>query len=112
MPCAASVSGSRPPVGKTFVARYRVREGDTVGTLRQETIGQYGKLTVEEARWLAKRTLGKAAGGADAVGERTAARQKGKTVAEVCDWYTKAAEASRILGRRGAANKGKHAGDG
>jgi integrase len=35
------------------------------------------------------------------VGDRQRARQAGITVAEVCDWYLKEAEAGRILGRRG-----------
>jgi integrase len=89
-----------PSGRKTFVARYRT-EGGRSGVLRQESIGRFGTLTPDEARVRAKKTLGAAAGGSDPVGERKAARQKGITVAEVCDWYLEEAGAGRILGRKG-----------
>lgn len=89
------------PTGrKTFVARYRAGGGRT-GVLRQALVGRYGTITVDEARSLARRLLGAAAGGGDPVGDKKSARQAGVTVAEVCDWYIKEAEAGRILGRRG-----------
>jgi integrase len=85
---------------KTFVARYRAG-GGRIGILRQATIGRHGPLTVDEARVKAKKLLGAAASGGDPVGNQHAARKAGITVAEVCDWYLKEAEAGRILGRRG-----------
>jgi integrase len=85
---------------KTFIARYRAGGGRT-GVLRQATIGRYGPLTVDEARVKAKKLLGAAASGGDPVGDQRSARKAGITVAEVCDWYLKEAEAGRILGRRG-----------
>lgn len=85
---------------KTFIARYRAGGGRT-GTLRQATIGRYGAVTTDEARVLAKKLLGAATGGRDPVGEKKAAQQAGVTVADVCDWYIREAEAGRILGRRG-----------
>jgi integrase len=39
--------------------------------------------------------------GGDPLGERKKVRQRGITVAEVCDWYLKQAEAGYIVGRRG-----------
>lgn len=89
---------------KTFVARYRAGSGRS-GTLRQATIGRYGKLTTEEARALARRTLGAATAGGDPVGDRHASRRLGVTVAEVCDWYLEQAKTGRLLGRRGRAIK-------
>src|SRR5262245_36170363 len=85
---------------KTFVARYRAGGGRT-GTLRQATLGRYGTITPEEARKLARRTLGAAAGGGDPVGDKKETRQKSVTVAEVCDWYLREAQAGRLLGRKG-----------
>src|SRR5262249_6408870 len=89
-----------PSERKTFIARYRAG-GGRAGTLRQAMIGRYGSITVDEARKLARKLLGAAANGGDPVGDRHRARQAGITVAEVCDWYLKEAEAGRILGRRG-----------
>ncbi len=89
-----------PSGKKTFIARYRVG-GGRAGTLRQATVGRYGALTADEARAGARKVLGAAASGGDPVGDQMEARRTGLTVAEVCDWYVKAAEAGRILGRRG-----------
>ncbi len=89
------------PTGrKTFIARYRAGGGRT-GVRRQATVGRYGTLTVDEARTNARRLLGRAAGGGDPVGDQQRARQAGITVGEICDWYLKAAEDGRLLGRMG-----------
>jgi integrase len=89
------------PTGrKTFIARYRFGGGRS-GALRQATVGRYGVLTLDQARMLARKTLGAAASGGDPVGEKRNARQPGITVAEVCDWYLEHAQAGRILGRKG-----------
>ena len=89
------------PTGrKTFIARYRAGGGRS-GTLRQATIGRYGTLTPDDARTLARKTLGAAASGGDPVGEKKKDRQPGITVSQVCDWYLEQAEAGRILGRKG-----------
>ncbi len=85
---------------KTFIARYRVGGGRS-GAQRQATIGRYGILTLDQARRLARKTLGAAASGGDPVGEKRSARQPGITIAEVCDWYLEQADAGRILGRKG-----------
>jgi integrase len=89
-----------PSGRKSFVCRYRAG-GGRAGTLRQETIGRLGILTPDQARGRAKQILGAAASGGDPVGEKRAARQKGITVGEVCDWYLTEAEAGRLLGRKG-----------
>ena len=89
------------PTGrKTFIARYRAGGGRS-GILRQATIGRYGTLTPEQARVLARKTLGAAASGGDPVGDKRKARQPGITVSHVCDWYLEQALAARILGRKG-----------
>lgn len=89
-----------PKGRKTFVARYRAG-GGRAGVLRQSTIGRYGTITVDQARTLAKKLLGGAAGGGDPLGDRRRARQAGLTINEVADWYLKEAEAGRLVGRRG-----------
>ena len=89
------------PTGrKTFVARYRAGGGRT-GVLRQATVGRYGAVSLDEGRANAKKLLGAAASGKDPVGDRKSTRQAGLTIAEICDWYVREAEAGRILGRKG-----------
>lgn len=74
----------RPSGAKTFIAQYRI--GGRGSPTRKVTIGQVGKLTVEEAREAAKEVLSKAALGNDVAAER--ARKKAElTVAELCDEY-------------------------
>jgi integrase len=80
---------------KTFILQYRNAEGRS----RRIVIGRYGVLTVEKAREQAQIKLGAVAGGADPAEERAASREA-MTVAELCDWYLREAEAGHILGRR------------
>lgn len=69
---------------KTFIAQYRI--GGRGNPTRKVTIGQVGKLTVEEARDAAKEVLSKAALGNDVAAER--ARKKAElTVNALCDEY-------------------------
>ena len=84
----------KPSGTKTFIIQYRNVERRT----RRFVIGQYGVLTVEVARDLAKKKLASVIDGADPSQERRSARE-GMTVAEVCDWYLEEAEAGRLLGR-------------
>jgi integrase len=84
----------KPSGTKTFVIQYRNAERRT----RRFVIGQYGVLSVELARNLAKKKLASVIDGGDPSQERRAARE-GMTVAEVCDWYLGEAEAGRLLGR-------------
>lgn len=84
----------KPSGTKTFMIQYRNAEGRT----RRCVLGQYGLLTVELARNLAKKKLASVVEGGDPSAERRAARE-GMTVAEICDWYLAEAEAGRLLGR-------------
>lgn len=84
----------KPSGTRTFLIQYRNAERRS----RRFVIGQYGILTVELARDLAKKKLASVIDGGDPAAERRAARE-GMTVAEVCDWYLAEAEAGRLLGR-------------
>lgn len=84
----------KPSGTRTFLIQYRNAERRT----RRFVIGQYGILTVELARDLAKKKLASVIDGGDPAAERRAACE-GMTVAEVCDWYLEEAEAGRLLGR-------------
>ena len=80
---------------KSFVIQYRTAEG----RLRRSVIGRFGLMTVEEARDLAHEKLVAVSKGVDPVAAE--AEDTGRiTVAELCDWYLREAEAGRILGRR------------
>jgi integrase len=73
------------PAGrKVFVLKYRTKEG----TQRKPTIGNYGSVTVERARELAKDMIGEVRGGGDPSLERQDARLA-PTIAEVCERYLK-----------------------
>ncbi|WP_292947991.1 site-specific integrase [Novosphingobium sp.] len=84
----------KPSGTKTFIIQYRNLEGCT----RRCVIGQYGVLTVEQARGLAQKKLAAVIDGADPSAERHAIRQ-GLTVSALCDWYLTEAEAGRLIGR-------------
>lgn len=84
----------KPSGVKTFLVQYRNAEGRT----RRLVIGQFGVLTPETARDIARKKLVAVATGEDPSAERHAARA-GLTVAEICDWYLEQAETGRILGR-------------
>lgn len=84
----------KPSGVKTFLIQYRNLEGRT----RRLVLGQYGALTPENARDLARDKLAGVAKGEDPSAERHAVRA-GMSVSEVCDWYLEEAEAGRILGR-------------
>ena len=80
---------------KSFVIQYRNAEGRN----RRTVIGRYGLMTVEEARRVAHEKLVAVSKGIDPAAEQ-AAEAGSQTVAEMCDWYLREAEAGRILGRR------------
>ena len=84
----------KPSGVKTFLIQYRNVEGRT----RRLVLGQYGALTPEMARELAREKLAGVAKGEDPSAERHAVRA-GMSVSDVCDWYLEEAEAGRILGR-------------
>jgi integrase len=68
------------------------------GARRRMSLGEHGKLTVDEARRLAITTLGDVIRGDDPVEERVT-RRKSLTVSELCRRYLEAAEAGLVLGR-------------
>jgi integrase len=85
---------AKPSGVKTFLIQYRNVEGRT----RRLVLGQYGALTPEAARDLAREKLARVARGEDPSAERHGIRA-GVSVSEVCDWYLEEAQAGRILGR-------------
>jgi integrase len=85
---------AKPSGVKTFLIQYRNMEGRT----RRLVLGQYGVLTPESARHLARKKLTAVAEGADPAADRQGVRV-GMSVKEVCDWYLEQAEAGRLLGR-------------
>ena len=85
---------AKPSGLKTFLIQYRNIEGRT----RRLVIGQYGVLTPDIARHLARKKLTAVADGADPSADRQGVRV-GMSVKEVCDWYLDQAEAGRLLGR-------------
>ncbi|MBN8978040.1 MAG: integrase arm-type DNA-binding domain-containing protein [Rhizobiales bacterium] len=88
-----------PSGKKNFVAQYRAG-----GRTRRVKIGNYGALTVEEARKQAKIVLGDVARGEDPA-EDKATRRKSLTVSDLCDNYLEAAERGLIMGKRGLPKK-------
>lgn len=84
----------KPSGVKTFLIQYRNAHGHT----RRYALGQYGRLTVEQARKQARIKLAEVAQGRDPSAVRKSARQI-KTVAELCDAYVLDARAGRVLYR-------------
>ncbi|AMO71058.1 tyrosine-type recombinase/integrase [Sphingorhabdus sp. M41] len=84
----------KPSGTRSFIIQYRNLEGRT----RRCVIGQYGALTVEQARDHAKKKLASVIDGADPSAERHAIKQ-GWTISAICDWYLTEAEAGRLIGR-------------
>jgi integrase len=84
------------PSGKrAYYADYRT-DG---GVRRRMMIGPHGKLTTEEARKIALKTLGAVVKGDDPAGER-AARRGAVTVGQLCAEYMALAERGLIFGKR------------
>jgi integrase len=85
----------KPSGTRTFFIQYR----NYVRRTRRFVIGQYGVLTVEQARSLAREHLAAVVKGEDPSAERKAI-QRACTVQDLCRWYLKEAESGRLLGRR------------
>jgi integrase len=85
---------------RTFFVQYR--SPITHGRVRY-TIGQYSRLTVDQARAEARKVLGGVARGDDPARERRMARQKARstarTIAELCDEYMRDARAGLVTYR-------------
>ncbi|MGO8843567.1 MAG: tyrosine-type recombinase/integrase [Methyloceanibacter sp.] len=84
----------KPSGVRTFLIQYRTKRGQT----RRYSLGQYGRVTVEEARREAKIKLADVARGEDPSEARKVARGA-RTVAELCDHYLQDAWAGRTLHR-------------
>ena len=73
------------------------------GRKTRYTLGQYGRLTLDEARKEARKVLGSVAKGEDPALERQVrqvqAKLTARTVAELCDLYLKDADAGRVTYR-------------
>ena len=90
----------RPTGSKSYIVFYRAGAGRNA-PMRKMTLGATGKLTVEEARKLAKKTLGGVANGADPAAQKTEAR-KTLTVTELAEVFlSDHVEAKRKAGTAG-----------
>jgi hypothetical protein len=79
---------------RSYVVKYRAGSGRSTPT-RRVTLGAVGKLTPDEARKLAKTTLGAVAHGADPAAAK-AAERRGSTLKELAELFlTDHAEAKR-----------------
>ncbi len=85
---------------KTFYVDYYTKTGDR----KRMSLGAFGKLTVDEARKMARITLGDTLRGEDPLLERQT-RRGSITISELCDDYVKAAEKGLIIGRNGKPKK-------
>ena len=85
----------KPSGTKTFFVQYRNQARRT----RRLVVGQYGVLTVEQARALAREHLTSVIKGEDPSAERNA-MQNACTVQDLCKWYLREAESGRLLSRR------------
>jgi hypothetical protein len=68
-----------PPGRKVFMLKYRTNAGER----REPSVGQYGELTVEQARWLAQEWLDQIRRGGDPGAAKAEARTA-PTVEELC----------------------------
>lgn len=74
-----------PSGTKTFIVEYRVGGGRT-SPKRRLTLGKFGAITAEEARDLAKATLGRVHAGSDPAADKAKLRAE-MTFDQVCDLY-------------------------
>ena len=84
----------KPSGKKSFQIKYRTESGRQ----RKTTLGSYGRLTVEQAKKLARIELGLVAAGEDPAAVRIRKKQA-QNVAELCDKYYSDAVSGKILYR-------------
>src|SRR6516225_6192461 len=85
---------------RSFLIQFRNRQGRS----RRLTVGQYGRLTPDEARREARRLLSEVERGIDPAEQRLEQRNA-ITVGELCREYLAKAEAGLIIGRKGLPKK-------
>lgn len=81
---------------RSYVVKYRAGSGRAAPT-RRLTLAKVGRITADEARTLAKKTLGSVAHGADPAAQR-AADKRASTLTEVAEQFLTDSKALGVLG--------------